>query len=205
VGHLRLAEEAVEELRLERCLFIPAWVPPHKPQSGIVSYDHRYRMLDLALTDNPHFLISDLERRLAGKSYTVPTLKQLHMEMKTPVSLHFLLGLDAFLEIHCWWHFRELFELARLVILRRPGYDRQAVADHLVRHVSPRYRWDEELRCFSHPELEPVLVLRSTLLDISSSAIRRLLANEKSARYLVPDPVLSYIKDTGLYGKLGDH
>lgn len=205
LGHLRLAEEAVEALRLERCLLVPAWVPPHKSGSNLAPYSSRYRMLELAIVDHPRFQVSDLERRLSGTSYTVTTLRQLVRELEAPVELYFLLGLDAFLEIHGWWHFRELFERATLTIFPRPGCSRQAIGEHLTRYVSARYLWNEQLDRFTHPDLRPVMVLRSTFLDISSSAIRSLLAAGKSIRYLVPEPVLGYIEAAGLYRDPGHH
>lgn len=199
LGHLRLAQESIEQLQLDRCLWVPAWVPPHKPHITIVSYEHRRRMLELATANNPRFRVSDLERRLSGKSFTVTTLRRLHEELASPTTIHFLLGLDAFLEIHSWWHYREIFELANLAIFRRPGYDRRTIAEQLHRRVSPRYQWDPELGQFSHPSLRPVSPLKSTFLDISSSVIRNMLAAGKSARYLVPDSVLSYITEERLY------
>lgn len=199
LGHLRLAQEAVEQLGLDLCLLIPAWVPPHKPQANIIAYEHRLRMLQLAAADNARFRVSDLERRLSGKSFTAATLKRLQDELTEPVESHFLLGLDAFLEIQSWWHYREIFELASLAIFRRPDYDRRVIAEQLVRYVSPLYRWNDERGCFVHPSLRPVTALKSTFLDISSSVIRDLLAAGKSVRYLVPDSVLRYIRDEELY------
>ena len=123
-GHLRIAEEAREKLGLDRVLFLPAADPPHKPGGSILAFEHRWRMLELATQGNPRFRLSDLESRLPGKSYSVNSLKKLSEEYGGKAELFFLVGLDAFVEVDTWWRFRELFELARMVVLRRPGFPR---------------------------------------------------------------------------------
>ncbi len=199
IGHLRMAQEAVETLKLEECIFLPAWVPPHKPKSRIVSFAHRLEMVRRAIADNSHFVASDLERRLNGKSYTVVSLTELCRELPPGTAIFFLLGADAFCEIHSWWRYRDLFRLASLVVLRRPGFVPAGITEQLERRVSERYRWNGSRRCFEHPELEPVFALDTTCLDISSSELRRTVRGGRSIRYLVPDAILSYIKDEGLY------
>ncbi len=122
LGHLRTAEEAVEFLDLEALYFIPSASPPHKPGRKILPFEHRWRMLELAVKDHPKFRYSGIEHDLPGKSYTVVTLQKLHeMWRNSRWSFYFLVGLDAFLELNTWWHYHELFELAHMCVLRRPG------------------------------------------------------------------------------------
>jgi nicotinate-nucleotide adenylyltransferase len=198
-GHLRAAEEALEALGLDGILFIPAASPPHKSQTGIEDFEHRWEMLRLAVADQPRFEVSDLERRLPGKSYTVVTLGKLHEVLAEGTQLFFLVGMDAFLELSTWWHYRELFELSHLVVLRRPGHDEELIPVFLREHVSPLYAWKGESGAFVHPEMLPVFVVRNTCLGISSTRIRWLAAHGKSIRYLVPHEVLRYIARERLY------
>jgi nicotinate-nucleotide adenylyltransferase len=199
IGHLRAAEEAIEFLRLDGFWFIPAAVPPHKADPEILPFEHRWQMLRLATEGNPRFHLSDLEQKLSGKSYTVRTLTRLGEDFSSGTELYFLLGLDAFWELDSWWHYDELFGLARMAVLRRPGYKEKDLEPFLRQKVSGDYAWDSEGQCFRHPALLPVHYLHVTALDISSSGIRRLLKENRSIRYLVSDAVMRYIKKNSLY------
>ncbi len=199
IGHLRAAEEAIEALALDTFLFLPAAIPPHKTAKPILSFEHRWRLLNLAISDNPRFQTSDLELHLRGKSYTVRTLTELHRFWPADSEIFFLLGLDAFLEIHTWWHYRELFQLAQMVVMRRPSYSDQDLEKVLHDRISEQYRWDAARSRFVHPTLLPVHYLRITRIDVSSTQVRRLVAQGKSIRYLVPKEIISYISDNHLY------
>ncbi len=203
LGHLRLAEEAVEALGLDSLLFVPAAVPPHKLARSILSFRHRWRMLEIATRDHPRFEVSDVEVQVPGKSYTVITLRKLTELYGKEVDLFFILGLDAFLELDTWWHFEELFGLARMAVLRRPGCDEAGIARFLTERVSSRYARSPDGACFTHPQLLPVHGLPNTWLDISGSRIRQLVSAGKSIRYLVPTEVMEYIQANHLFRKEG--
>jgi nicotinate-nucleotide adenylyltransferase len=199
IGHLRAAEEAIEALELDSFLFLPAAVPPHKTAQPILAFEHRWRLLTLAIAGNPHFRASDMELHLSGKSYTVRSLIALHERFQGDSEIYFLLGLDSFLEIHTWWRYRELFRLAQLVVMRRPSYSDEDLERLLQEQVSGQYRWDAAQSAFAHPTLLPVHYLKMTRIDVSSTQIRRLVAQGKSIRYLVPQDAISYILDNRLY------
>jgi nicotinate-nucleotide adenylyltransferase len=199
LGHLRVAEEAVEALELDVMLFIPAAVPPHKLGKRILDFEHRWRMLKAATDNHPRFEVSDIEQQLSGKSYTVVTLKQLSEIYRNEVRLFFILGMDAFFELDTWWHFKELFSLARMVVLRRPGSNEAEMARFLREKVSSHYAYRPDEASFVHPELLPVHSLNNTWLDISSTRIRQIVSEGKSIRYLVLPEVMQYIHANGLY------
>ncbi len=198
LGHLRAAEEAIDLLDLDRVLFVPSADPPHKPGCELSAFEHRLRILQLSISKNPRFGISEIERGFAGKSYTVNSLRGLNEEFPGS-ELFFLIGLDAFLEVDTWYKFREIFHLARMVILRRPGFGEADVEDYLTRRISADFRMDPETGSFIHPEMFTVYYLRNTRLDISSTRIRKLAAQGRSIRYLVPPEAESYILDGELY------
>ncbi len=199
LGHLRIAEEAVELLDLDRLIFMPAASPPHKSGKSILDFQYRWRMIELSIASNVRFRLSDLERRLPGKSYTVITLRTLHEELAEGTELYFLVGLDAFMELDTWWHHEELFRLARLAVLRRPGFDEAQVGSFLTTKVSPLYMADKAADRYVHPELLPVYHLQNTHLGVSSTGIRQLASTGRSIRYLVVDEVMSYITEKKLY------
>jgi len=199
LGHLRIAEEALEELSLDRMLLIPSAEPPHKAGRPIAPFEDRWEMLRMAIEGNPRLELSDVEKRIPGKSYTVVTLRKLREEMREDTAFFFLVGLDAFLELDTWWHFQELFSLATLTVVRRPGFEPGQIASFLATKVSAGYREEGGGLSFRHPLFFPVLSLMSTPLEISSTRIRRLTAENKSIRYLVPPQVMRYIAGKNLY------
>lgn len=199
IGHLRVVEEAVETLELDALLFIPAASPPHKPDETVLPFHHRYEMLRLAVEGRPRFRVSDIERRLPGKSYTVNTLHKLREEGGEGVELFFLIGMDAFFELESWWRHRELFRLAHLVVLRRPGFEDEDVGAFLREKISPAYKRDAGSCFFEHPELLSVHCLHNTHFGVSSTQVRRLAGEGKSIRYLVLEEVMRYIDANCLY------
>lgn len=199
LGHLRIAEEAFEELSLDRVILIPAADPPHKEGKAIAPFVDRWEMLRIAIEGNPRFELSDVERRIPGKSFTVVTLKRLREEMPRDTDFFLLVGLDAFFELHTWWHFRELFSLATIVVLHRPGFEPGLVGSFLASRVSLEYREDPAAQSFRHPVHFPVRSLLITPLEISSTHLRRLVAANRSIRYLVLPEVMRYIAAKNLY------
>ncbi|MGA2401733.1 MAG: nicotinate-nucleotide adenylyltransferase [Syntrophobacteraceae bacterium] len=200
LGHLRAAQEALDILGLDEMLFVPAAVPPHKPDRKILPFETRWRMLQLGVADNSRFRLSDIERRMPGKSYTVHSLKLLREE-NPGTELFFLVGCDAFFEMDTWYQFKEIFRLAAIVVLCRPECGEEAILEFVSKNVSDLYGIIPENREIRHPVLSTVYSLPNTRMDISSTRIRELAAEGRSVRYLVPDDVLSYIVGNGLYRK----
>jgi nicotinate-nucleotide adenylyltransferase len=200
LGHLRAAEEAVEALQFDTLLFVPAAIPPHKLGKTILPFEHRRQMLRLATERHPRFRVSEIEQQLPGKSYTVVTLQKLSEDYAGEVQLFFIAGLDAFLEMDSWWHFQDLFRLAHMVVLRRPGYHETAMLGFLRERVSSLYTCSDKHSCYRHPHLLPVYYLNNTWLEISSTRIRELAEQGKSIRYLVLPEVMHYIQAHRLYG-----
>ncbi len=199
IGHLRIAEEALEALELDRLVFIPAADPPHKIQRDILPFEHRWRMLALSIEGNPLFFMSDIEQQMAGKSYTVLTLQELQRQSRGREEYFFLVGLDAFLELNTWYRYRQLFALAHLVVLRRPGHEERSVAQFLHEKVSCDYHLDPRKATFLHPTWLSVHLIHNTELAVSSTLIRSLARQGRSIRYLVVDDVMRYICEQKLY------
>jgi nicotinate-nucleotide adenylyltransferase len=198
LGHLRAAEEAVDTLRLDEMIFLPVSIPPHKADRKILSFQSRWRMLQLAVAGNSRFRLSDLELRMPGKSYTVHSLLELRKE-NPGAELFFLVGCDAFFEMDTWYMYKEIFRLADIVVLCRPGSSEDEILEFVTKRVSELYRIVPENRKILHPTLRSVHSLKNTRMDISSTRIRELAALGRSVRYLVPDEVWSYIGENMLY------
>lgn len=176
-GHLIVAETARESLNLDKVLFIPSSIPPHKTFQSLVDAERRMAMVKLAISGNPHFEVSDIELRRDGKSYTVDTLRML-TTLYPRSQLFLLIGIDNLLELHTWKEPEEIFALCEVVAINRPGFSLSAVRKDYLRRVT---------------------LLRSPNIDISSSEIRRKARAGKSIRYLVPPAVEAYILKHGAY------
>jgi nicotinate-nucleotide adenylyltransferase len=185
-GHLLLADEVLEALGLDRILFVPAAVPPHKSPVYLASAEDRFAMVGLATAGHPSFEVSDLELRRAGPSYTVDTLEALGIP---PADCFLLVGSETFLDLLTWREPRRIAELARLVVVPRVGsaFDPAgAAAQKVVREVGR----------------EP-LIVHATSLPISASDLRRRVREGRSVAYRMPDAVLAHIRARGLYRREG--
>jgi len=194
-GHLRSALELVEELDLAQLRLMPSAVPPHREKPAC-SAEHRAAMVRLAVAGEPRLACDDRELHRAGRSYTYDSLLELREECGWERSLCMVLGCDALLELEGWHRWRELTDLAHVVVIARPGWaiPRQGVmAAWLSDH---RGAGAEALRGAAAGR---VLIEELRPLDISSTEIRELLASGRSARYLMPEAVLDYIQRNKLY------
>ena len=197
-GHLRLAEEVGESLNLEHIYLIPAALPPHKGQMRVSPFQHRLEMTRIASAESPLLKVLDLEARRQGFSYSIETLKIFHSMYKPDLDLHFVLGMDAFLEIETWKDFRNLFNYAHFVVIQRPGFPSD-ILESFLPTLGVSFEKRGQGNRFAAPSGYEVISMEATLMDISSTKIREKVAEGKSIRFLVPEAVRSYIVLNGLY------
>jgi nicotinate-nucleotide adenylyltransferase len=198
VAHLRIAEEVRETCALDEVLFIPAAIPPHKPEPPAASFADRLAMVRAAIAGNPCFRASDLEAHRSGKSFSVDTLEILRQD-DPQGERYFIVGLDSFRDIATWKEYARLFELAHLVVTARPGVELPDPRAVLPVAVQNDFCYDKKLKKLRHRSGNVVIFLEETRLDISSTLIRHKVAAGESIRYLVPPAVAAYIADHGLY------
>ena len=176
IGHLIIAEVARQKLRLEKVVFVPAYVPPHKKGKHAATASDRFRMTKLAVRMNPHFSVSDLEIRRKGISYTVDTVRS--FKRRYPASeLFLIIGGDSLRQFWTWRSPQEILSLASLAVYSRQGYRRHS-------------------RTKSHTRVHYVA---GPLLEISSTEIRNRIGKDRSIQYLVPDRVRAFITRRKLY------
>lgn len=186
VGHLAVAEEAREALRLDRVLFVPAGQPPHKLPGAVSPVRDRVAMVQLAIADNPAFELSRVEIDRQGPSFTVDTVEAL-ARANPGVELHLILSAETFGELPSWHEPDRLFEAARMAVVPREGYP------------APDPAWIAG--AFPGRE-DRVDYLAGPRLGLSSTALRARVAAGRSIRYLVPPAVEAYIVDHHLYRRL---
>jgi nicotinate-nucleotide adenylyltransferase len=186
-GHLVIAEEVREALGLDRVLFVPAAIPPHKVGLAITSAEDRAEMVRLAIEDNPAFSFSRIELDREGPSYTADTLSQLTGEARAQAverEFFFILSTEALAGLPDWHEPDRILALARVAVVARPGTP------------MPDERSLE--RAFGR-RANRIVHVQTVPLAHSASAVRVLAAAGKSIRYLVPVAVETYICEHGLY------
>lgn len=190
IGHLRLAIEVREALQLDEVRLIPCARPPHRSEPH-ASAEHRLAMLRAAVAGDAGVLADDRELVRPGLSYTVDTLKSLREELGPDVDLVLLLGSDAFRQLQTWHLWQSIPELAHLAVIVRPGFDDDGLVSSLPEELARLLRPSDGQARASLVEIPP--------LQVSATRVRSLLASGKSARHLVPQPVLDYAHGNGLY------
>jgi len=173
IGHLIIAQSVLEEFRLGKIIFVPAGNPPHKHKFS--PYATRYKMTELAIMGNQKFSISDIEKEIPGKTYTVEVLKNFKQQIKGMIYL--IIGCDQWEEINTWKTPEELFKCCKIIVIPRLW--------HSIRKTER----------FSNK----VLISHAPLIDISSTNIRKNVKHNHSIQYLVPNEVYKYIKRKKLY------
>lgn len=173
IGHLILAEEVREKLDLEKVVFVPANLPPHKNNSDIASVKNRFEMVNLAIENNNYFSISGIELERGGYSYTIDTLKEFR-KIYPDEELYFIIGSDVLNYLDDWKDLTEIISIVKLIVATRPGYPLEKI-----------------------PAYIQTIAIRA--VDISAFEIREAIKKNQSFRYLVPDKVFNYINENKLY------
>jgi len=195
-GHLRTAFELWQSLRLAEVRLLPTGSPAHRGALQ-ASPEVRLAMVKAAVGDQAAFVVDDREVRRSGVSYSVDTLTELRSEYPNR-SLCLLLGMDAFLGLPNWHRWRDLFELAHIVVAHRPGWRAPTLGPLGEVMVD---RGTGNIRDLHDLPAGRIYVHAGTQLEISSTELRQLLVAGRDPRYLVPDSVRKIIFDTGCYAR----
>jgi nicotinate-nucleotide adenylyltransferase len=185
-------------MALDRIVFVPARVPPHKARPSVTPAEDRYRMVEAAVSLQPAFEVSRIEIERKGPSYTLDTLNQLAGE-DSRREIFFITGIDAFREIRTWHRWEDLLRCHSFIVHGRPGYGLAGVYEVVPDRLRSRL---VELRNGAPPprDLGPSIYLVSVpTLNISATEIRAFVRAGRSVRYLVPPEVESYIVEHRLY------
>jgi nicotinate-nucleotide adenylyltransferase len=183
-GHLILAEHAFSFLELHSILFIPTGNPPHKKDKEIIDKKHRYRMVQLAIEDNSHFDLSDIELNQEGYSYSINTINQLKEE-NLNTEYYFIIGADSFFQIHNWREPEALLNQCHLVVASRNEYKSD---DLMARKEELETNYQANIHILPMPKIE-----------ISSSNLRDRVKNGHTIKYMIPKDIEHYIYMNGLY------
>ncbi len=180
--HLIMAEEARTRFDLDRVLFIPAGQPCHKTEYNVSGAEDRYAMTLLGTAQNPMFEVSRMEIERQGPSYSVDTLAELRDQYGPDAGIYFIVGADEALYLPKWHEADRLPDLTRFLVAPRPGFDMAELKAKLP------------ARLYDAMDFLPM-----TPVDISATDIRARVADGRTTKYLVPEPVEAYIRKHKLY------
>jgi nicotinate-nucleotide adenylyltransferase len=206
LGHLRAALEVKNAFSLDRNYIIPSAIPPHKNNLGLVEAGDRLEMIRQAVSDHPGLVVSDIELKRPGPSYTIDTVNHFKSKFSEGTYLYLIVGLDAFLEIDTWKSYNDLLQIIAFIVIARPdpkwkdaSRQRQVLEEFLKLRLSKDYHFSASRFGYFHADKQPIFISKLRLLDISSSTIRKLVKAGESIQSLVPPKVESFIKSKGLY------
>lgn len=175
MGHLILAEEAFHKLKLDKVIFVPTFIPPHKAIDDVrVKPEDRLTMIKLAIEDNDRFEVSTFEISAKKKSYSIDTLKEFRRLYGEDAQLYFITGSDLLKDLFSWKDVNDIFKISKFAVANRPGYPVTDIPSGI----------------------ETVVI---TPIEVSSEDIRKRLNSGRSIRYLVPEEVRRYIEEKKLY------
>lgn len=189
-GHLRPALEVLHALKLDEMRFMPACHPVHREQP-LAGIEQRCAMIELAIENQPQFLLERIEVTRGGPSYTAESLQQLK-ELEPDASFVLMMGTDAFAKFDHWKDWETILDLANIVVTHRPGepLPRQgAVGEIFLNHWVPYLTLDSG----------QIVELPVTQLDLSATTLRAYLQHHDPVDYLMPARVATYIRQHGLY------
>jgi nicotinate-nucleotide adenylyltransferase len=198
-GHLIGAEQACDFLKLDKVYLVPAKLPPHKLSVAIAPPSCRMELVRRAVENSPKLIAHSMELDREGPSYTLDTV----IDISREGDVFLVMGHDSFAMIETWHNYKRLFDLAKIVVLTRPGFpplewDR---FNDPLRHFYPEKIWEAPFSFHNRrePENWRVCVIPITGMNISSSEIREKIQTHQSIRYLVPDRVIDFIEENHLY------
>lgn len=174
VGHLTIAEMVREKFGLDKVIFVPCDLPPHKKNRGMITAYDRLRMVTLAIQDNPYFEVSDFEIKKGGKSYSIDTVRFFRDRYPQGTKILFIIGGDHLAALHTWRRIDEILRIVSFVAVYRPGFQ----------------------------ERKPRIKVKSIIIPgvhTSSSYIRERIRRGKTVKYLVPENVIRYIEENNIY------
>jgi len=200
-GHLEIARRVTELFEIEKLLFIPAQMAPHKIGRAVTEPIHRYAMLALATQNDPQLLISTFELDDPDRRYTVDTIEHFQRLFGDECELFFIMGADSWSEITTWREWERLLTMTNHIVVTRPGYEPTtkhvgAISERIVDARAGRGAVGQKGIFFTDVVMN----------DVSATNIRRLASAGRTDELekLVPGPVLEYIKKYGIYQELNE-
>lgn len=197
-GHLVAAREAADRCRIDKVIFIPSYLPPHRVLEQQTPAKHRFEMVRLACEGLPLFDVSDFESRRTEKSYSLITIRHFKQSEKPGTKISFLIGTDAFAELYTWHRVSKLLAACDFLVMKRPGKE-GGLADVIPKALKPEFSLITQEKLI-HASGKTATLVPIEGLTLSSSQVRKTLTDKGQALDLLPAQVMNYIRRNSLYG-----
>ncbi|HPD19607.1 MAG TPA: nicotinate-nucleotide adenylyltransferase, partial [Candidatus Goldiibacteriota bacterium] len=159
VGHLLIGRNVMKEFNLNKIIFIPAYIPPHKQTNSVIDAKHRLKMVELMIENEPGFLVSDFEIKKQEVSYTIDTMRYFISEFPDK-EFYFIVGSDNFYYIETWKDYKNLLNIMNFIIYLRRNFTKEKILEKYKGIINDRIFWS-----------------KSDYIDVSSSEIRTRIKN----------------------------
>lgn len=199
-AHIICAEAAQNHCLLDKIIFVPAYIPPHKEVEFETPFEIRCEMVEAAITAYPSWELSKIEQLRGGKSYTVDTVK-LFQNIYKDSELFFIIGSDSYLEISTWRYPEKIFETASLIVISRPGFIVSDKIKPLPVAIADEFKYSASENKIVHKSGNQIYFIEEREVEISSTRLRKKLTLDEEIEDMVPPAVEEYIKKRGLYTK----
>lgn len=187
-GHLIMSEQIREQIGLDKIIFVPCYLPPHKSGENVISGSHRINMAKIATQDNDFFDVSDIEIREGKVSYSIDLVKKIK-SIYPQDDIYFLIGEDSLLDLHTWRDIKQLLDLCTFVTAKR------------TQNIDLAKEFQDNNTLFDKKNMEKLCqnIVQTNVITLSSSEIREKTMNNCSLKYIIPEKVNTYIKENNLY------
>jgi nicotinate-nucleotide adenylyltransferase len=203
LGHLEVAQRVCELFEIDKLLFVPAQVAPHKVGRPVSRSIHRHAMLVLATQGNKNLLVSTFELDKPDRSFTVDTLAHFQASFGDQADLFFIMGADSWSEISTWRDWERLLTIANHVVVTRPGYDIEASNEQILERVIDLRSGTDLKRLEPLGRTGNIFITDIVKMDVSATQIRQAASDGRFEEIvkLVPKPVAEYLEKYGIYRK----
>lgn len=205
IGHLKVAMDVLKHHRLDCIYFIPSAQPPHKKGDFLASARDRLQMVRLAVEGDDRLCACAVEIERGGPSYSRDTVFDIKARRPETGALFFMVGADAFLEIHSWKKFDDLFEHTAFIVMSRPPGTMmtpaflEKIKAYVQRNIAPDYVWTCNGRTLVHPEKQPIHLTPVTPVEIAATTLRDMMRRRQPINQWVAPAVAEFIQHKGLY------
>ncbi len=206
-GHIETIKYVADKFALEKVIFIPCAIPPHKTMTNLASAEDRFKMVSKALNNIPKpykFSVSDIELQRKGPSFTIDTIREFKKIYTKSTKFFFIIGSDAFLDIQTWKNFKEIFnELCVIIMLRNQTMETKNLMEKIrsciKTNISSDYKFNNKNNSFLHNNKKEVYIADVPNIAVSSTIIRKYIKQGVSIEQITPHEVAKQIYEKGLY------
>ena len=200
IGHLNTAVRLKEKFQLKEMRLILCARPPHR-SAPVCSVVDRKKMLSLAVSEKKYqdLIVDDIECKRTGLSYTLDTVSELRNQIGSEVPMYLCLGMDSFLSINTWNHWRDLVSMTHIIVAKRPGSEQPKSGE--VYDFIKKYR-SINLQNLSNAPSGNIFLAEMIPMSISSTAIRKAIFEKDYPYKFLPEKVIKHIKENQLYKKI---